>query len=447
MKINFMGHAGLLVEAGQSRVLVDPILHDDLLAGGFIGFSAWRKLDRAAMPAPTSLVITHRHFDHFDPISLKLLDRTLPVFVPRDGGLITRLNDLGFTKLHVLDPWRKVEHDGLTLLATPSDAELSEMGIFMGTSQGSLWNMVDTEANAAVARQLRQSVGGVDVVMVKYQPAESSYSPFRNLGATFPKANVVEPLEAACLVQPKLAIPGASGLRYFGRHEWMNRFAFPLSPQEVATLLGQRLGASGRGCTVLPGDVVTVASGDVSHSVGRAGFIEHDPARSVQPIWEPFDQSTLAVLDGESEEQELTSEFGRFLREDFGPWMLSRTLRAGSPYHKYKQHQVIWQVAIHLSAEKRLYYSLDFADTRLALRPERHPMANFFVHLSGRALLDFFRGIGTRDCFYLGDARFYEKVLGVREGRFWAPEREGWALFEELKEPLTEYLRYWRKRN
>ena len=73
-------------------------------------------------------------------------------------------------------------------------------------------------------------------------------------------------------------------------------------------------------------------------------------------------------------------------------------------------------------------------------------MANFFVHLSGRALLDFFRGQGGRDCFYLGDARFYEKIVVVRDGEFWAPEKQGWDLFEQLIEPLTTYLRYWRRR-
>jgi len=40
-----------------------------------------------------------------------------------------------------------------------------------------------------------------------------------------------------------------------------------------------------------------------------------------------------------------------------------------------------------------------------------------------------------------GDARFCERVIGVRDGQVWAPPVRGWDLYEAVPEPLTFCLR------
>ncbi len=84
--VSYIGHATLLVELAEVRVLTDPALRRRI---GPI---------RRRAPAPRveelepldALVVSHAHHDHLDPRSLRLLARDCPVIVPRGCGGILR---------------------------------------------------------------------------------------------------------------------------------------------------------------------------------------------------------------------------------------------------------------------------------------------------------------------------------------------------------------------
>src|SRR4051794_27267381 len=76
-RVTIMGHAGLFIEAGAERILVDPVLRTTPLASGSVVHTLKRSLDLTAMPRPTTVVVTHGHLDHFDPESLRTLDRAV----------------------------------------------------------------------------------------------------------------------------------------------------------------------------------------------------------------------------------------------------------------------------------------------------------------------------------------------------------------------------------
>ncbi len=114
-RITFLGHSTVLLEIGGARLLTDPVLRPRVL----------HLRRHGPAPAPAALadldgvLISHLHGDHFDPPSLRLLDRATPVVVPRGAGATTRA--LGFVTVHEVDAGQVVELAGVPVRAVPAD--------------------------------------------------------------------------------------------------------------------------------------------------------------------------------------------------------------------------------------------------------------------------------------------------------------------------------------
>lgn len=452
-KITIMGHAGLYVEAGAERILVDPLLRTTPLASGTVVHSYTRELTLDAMPAPTLGVITHGHLDHFDPESLRKLDRKLPLVVPNDPAMQHAIRELGFEQLITLAPWESHRADGVTLTATPSHAEIDEWGVLFDAGEARFLHHADAEPSLEDAQRIRRDWGEVDVTSVKFQPASPGHGVLRGLGPYFDKRQVAEWLECAVEVGAELAFPYASGVKFDGRHAWLNDYAFPFQGSEVAELLSTRLAATERGgpserrrraeC-VLPGDVIEFAPRYARRHPQASGFVRHIDDGRGEPLWRPFDRSTLAGVASAEERDELQERLESFLRDELGPWIAMRRDDAGSPIQSYVKYGVVYQLAVHVGPDEQLNYAIDFRG-KLSLRAEQHREANYFAHLSGRSLLDVLRGDAGPELFYMsGDVRLYEKIMWVEGGKFGMPGARGWDLFERLPEPLTHYLRHTR---
>ncbi len=96
LRVNYVGHGTVLVDLGGFRILTDPVLRSRVgplrRRGKAPGAHLGANLDL--------IVISHVHLDHFDPLSLRMLERSTPILVPKGAGGVTR--GLGFTKVHEL---------------------------------------------------------------------------------------------------------------------------------------------------------------------------------------------------------------------------------------------------------------------------------------------------------------------------------------------------------
>lgn len=93
MRITYIGHATTLLELDGVRILTDPLLRSRV-----VHLHRLVPIGRAetdALGRPDGILITHLHFDHFDPPSIKRFDRDVPVVVPR-GGAVNLLRRRGF---------------------------------------------------------------------------------------------------------------------------------------------------------------------------------------------------------------------------------------------------------------------------------------------------------------------------------------------------------------
>ena len=330
MRVSILGHASLYIESGDARVLVDPILHTDPIGGGSSAHYLERDLDLSMMPPPNVLALTHAHHDHLDPESLAQVDRTIQVVAPRDPDTLGVLSQMGFDRVHVLDEWASFSRQGVRIVATPSDCDVREVGYVFENDGGRIWDMCDSEADAAIGERVRRDIGACDVVAAKYQPsAQIMTGIFRSLGPQWDKHRVVDWAEAAAATCPKLVFPYASGMAFVGRYAWLNRYLFPLPSNVMADLFTARLAGSGAGTTVNPGDVVQVQGGDVTVEEQACPFVRYVPRAGDEPGWEPIQSEHLAGLDGAAEREELTERLLGVLQGPWARWLIRDPRRPG----------------------------------------------------------------------------------------------------------------------
>jgi UDP-MurNAc hydroxylase len=442
MHVTICGHAGLFIETSENRVLIDPILRHTPLASGGMVHTLARRLDLGQMPAPTLVVITHAHFDHFDPESLATLSRDVDVMVPPDEHMIEQLRQLGFSRLSIVGSWQSLRHGDIVLTATPSELDIDEFGLVIQSGGATFWHMSDAEVGREGARRIAENFGPLDLVSVKYQPAARVYSQMaRSLGACFDKTEVIVSLEAASLCKPKMAFPYAAGIRFTDDYDRLNKYAFPFRADEITHLLQRRLAPDGRALTVMPGDVFSIENGNVRHIPQKSTFVSHDRTGGDDIEWEPIEPNPMMGV-ADHERGELRELLMAIMRGPFPTWVgLQR--QPGGVLGNFLAFDVRWQLVVHAGGPHRLEFAIDFTAPRPAIVEGRDPYANFFAHISGLGLLRLLRGEGGSELLYLcGGTRLYEKILSVKEGRVWAPPVQGWELFESLPEPLTYFMRY-----
>ncbi len=442
VRITILGHASVLVEAGDQTVLVDP-LFADRFAHGAIGFHPARTIHRDRMPEPTAIVVTHLHLDHWHAPTLEQFDRDITVIAPADERVQRGLDQLGFTNRLTARPWEPIVLGGLVATPTPSDAEIEEFGLVVRHGDAVYWHMSDCDARVADGERVRDDHGPVAVVAARYQPITPLISYQRTLGIGHDERDGIAAwLEAACATAPAFVFPYFCDIDYLDEHAWANRYARPYHPAEIVALLGRRLaGTPTVAATVAPGDVIEIHGPDrVDRHAGAAAFVDAVPGDTAP--FEPIDTTTLVGLTAPADREELERRLHWWLGHEFVPWLDGLFASPGSVAHEYVARQVVWQMEVHFGDGDRLVHHIDFAAPEPRLLPRRHPFPNYLIHVGGRALLDVLRGDGGSELFWLAaTARVYEKLLYVADGRITAPPERGWDLFETLPEPLSWCLR------
>jgi L-ascorbate metabolism protein UlaG (beta-lactamase superfamily) len=120
--VTFIGHSSFLLQVHGRKLLVDPVFSKRLVV---LRRQRRPGVTVEALPAIDVILLTHAHMDHLDMASLrrviratrKLTGRTPEVVVPR--GVEDLVERLGFSRIHRLAWWEKVEIQGLTVTMTP----------------------------------------------------------------------------------------------------------------------------------------------------------------------------------------------------------------------------------------------------------------------------------------------------------------------------------------
>ena len=100
MKTTYIGHATLLLEIGDTRILTDPNFESSL--GRFLPRVSAPGIALAALPKLDALLLTHAHADHLSFKSLDRLPSDIPLFAP--GVIAKWLRQKGYVNAVALDP-------------------------------------------------------------------------------------------------------------------------------------------------------------------------------------------------------------------------------------------------------------------------------------------------------------------------------------------------------
>lgn len=173
--LTFVGHATFLVRIGPVGVLSDPIF---TAHAGPLGRFGPRRVRPPAvsvdqLPDARVVLVSHNHYDHLQPRSLRALERRFaPQFVT-GLGLAPYLRARGLKRVIELDWWQRIEGPGGIRITYVPAQHFSRRGL--RDTNRSLWGGFVIER------------GGRSI----YYAADTAYCPhFAEIGRRFPSLDV-----------------------------------------------------------------------------------------------------------------------------------------------------------------------------------------------------------------------------------------------------------------
>lgn len=316
MRFTVLGHGALVVEAAGKRLLADP-----WLAGSCYWRSWWHYPPnevRADDLAPDFVYLSHHHFDHFHYPSMRKLDRSATVLVPRFGVNVmpAEVRRLGFSQV------REVDHGEIVQLAPGLRLASFQYGfddsaLLLESDGEVLADLNDCKVRGKALEEVLGAFGRPTFLLKSHSwaqayPVRYTSDDPADLRLVTRESYVADFVETVAEVRPRYAVPFAS-MVCFLHPETEDVNDHIVTPMEVA----EGFAAS----PVEGSEVVVLAPGDSWSSdagFARSGVDWYDPARR---------STTLARLRAKVEPvvaRALEAEAGRTVAwDDFRAYFLA----------------------------------------------------------------------------------------------------------------------------
>jgi L-ascorbate metabolism protein UlaG (beta-lactamase superfamily) len=195
MRITWIGHSTVLIELDGVRLLTDPLLRNRV--------AHLRRVVTVEADAGSNadaVLISHLHYDHLDLPSLRRLDRSRLLVVPR--GARSLVAKQGFRHVVEVEPGERVDVNGVTVEATyaehdgnrgPLGTKASAVG-FLASGNGRIYFAGDTDLFER---------------MSDLAPLDVAILPVAGWGPRLPPGHLDPRLaaQALALLRPRVAVP------------------------------------------------------------------------------------------------------------------------------------------------------------------------------------------------------------------------------------------------
>ncbi|MGH7774394.1 MAG: MBL fold metallo-hydrolase [Candidatus Binatia bacterium] len=416
MRVTLLGHATVLVEMGPMKILMDPVLQDPF-EDGLVVSCPRRQIDVDRFPPVDVVIISHRHPDHFDLFSLDRLSRNCQVCCPTDPLITHALKLLGFQHVTVLEPGKPMSLEKMEILPTRSENQsVRECGILFRDQTGTFWNQVDTEISPATINSVLQHCARVDLLFAMY--ASQNFSFFESQDKSFPYETHRQNLQNALMIRPGLTVPGSAGFRFFGEHEWLNRFLFPISRELFLHDL-RTLDATLETAIMNPGDVAEINSGDVKIHQQASPFsktlqddthqVSFNPTSTIPPLKDPNPEGY--------EIREMEGTISKVIKQGLFKFCLEHARNQLEVAGKYFACRAIYGLEVVFPHYSK-HWTIDFRSDPICLYSEKNAQANVIHQIAASALNGWI--LRRRSFFYVRaySRRFstYHRVYGDAAG-------------------------------
>jgi UDP-MurNAc hydroxylase len=264
MNVTYIGHACMIVESGGTRILMDPWLTDPTYHGTWWHYPPLQTGVRD-LPKIDYLYVSHEHPDHFDPPTLRQLDKHVTVLIANftRKRFRERLQAIGFRNITELDFGvdLRLNGSGLSVRLIAPDRPWDDSAILVKDAHATLLNVNDCHLDETTLERLGRE-----------QPIDLSFLTFTGASQypgcfEFPLASKVERwrqskqahleefVNWARLLRTKRAVPAAGNFALLAPDQlFMNTADYVNTPQEALDLLRLRAPEI-EGLQMNPGDV------------------------------------------------------------------------------------------------------------------------------------------------------------------------------------------------
>ena len=400
MKIQLIGHASLFIETQDCKILMDPLLYTPAIVEGMQDICPKQAVILEKIPKFDTLVISHRHIDHFDLRSLVSLPKHVDVFIPKDKFLESCLRRLGYQHIYPLRDWSEVRLGSTRLLTTRSENRVPEYGMVFADSDGVFWNQVDSRITLDTIREVKSHYPQIDFLLAGWQPMlEIHYQ--HNYNLSFPFSSYSDTLKLISLTKPKAIAPGANGYKFINSSSWLNQIVFPVTREQFCRDVQQTCPEiADQVFTFEPGDVITIDQGECSYLSQNSDFVnmvEDDrhildfcpvnvDSRLVDDNLEQYDLDELKTAI----EQEVCVNLTQFFNQN-----------KDSLFIEYCHWKVIYQLEVVFPDGSQTWH-FDFSQEPIQCVVGRNPLANLFNAIAASSLYGIMRGTQGWDYANLG---------------------------------------------
>jgi len=194
-ELTWLGHSTVVIDIDGTRLVTDPVLRRRV----------WHlrrdaAVDVRVLGALDAILVSHAHFDHLDHASLRCLDQSLPVVVPKGMGKLLRR--WGFARVDEVAAGDELEAGGVRLRVTHAEHESSR------------WPLTPHSASIGYVAEGSTSVyfaGDTDLFagMAELGPVDVAVLPVSGWGSRLPAGHLdaMRAAEALRLLRPRIAVP------------------------------------------------------------------------------------------------------------------------------------------------------------------------------------------------------------------------------------------------
>ena len=266
MKVTYIGHACILMESAGTRILMDPWLTDPTYHGTWWHYPPLA-LGVRDLPRLDYLYVSHEHPDHFDPPTLRQLDKDVHVIIAnfKRKRFRDHLATLGFRRISEVDFGQdfRCNGSGLSVRLIPPDRAWDDSAILVTDGATTVLNVNDCHLDDATLERLGKEQQ-IDLAFLTFTGASQYPGCFEFALASkiqrwqeSKESHVEEFVNWARLLRTRRAVPAAGNFALLAPDQlFMNTPHYVNTPQDAVDRL-RREAPEIEGLQMNPGDVWT----------------------------------------------------------------------------------------------------------------------------------------------------------------------------------------------